>query len=32
VEAHRAHIKEKLNLANAREVVRFATRWVSENA
>jgi DNA-binding NarL/FixJ family response regulator len=28
VEAHRAHIKEKLNLANAREVVRFATNWL----
>src|SRR2546426_10437479 len=28
VEAHRAHIKEKLNLDNAREVVRFATSWV----
>ncbi len=30
VEAHRAHIKEKLDLNNAREVVRFATRWVSQ--
>lgn len=29
VEAHRAHIKEKLDLKNAREVVRFATTWVS---
>ena len=29
VEAHRAHIKEKLNLANAREVARFATTWVN---
>ena len=28
VEAHRAHIKEKLNLANAREVARFATNWL----
>lgn len=28
VEAHRAHIKEKLDLANAREVVRFATNWL----
>jgi len=28
VEAHRAHIKEKLNLANAREVARFATSWL----
>ncbi|MEP6809565.1 MAG: response regulator transcription factor [Chthoniobacterales bacterium] len=29
VEAHRSHIKEKLDLKNAREVVRFATAWVS---
>jgi len=28
VEAHRAHIKEKLNLANARQVARFANEWV----
>jgi DNA-binding NarL/FixJ family response regulator len=28
VEAHRAHIKEKLNLGNAREVTRFATNWL----
>jgi DNA-binding NarL/FixJ family response regulator len=28
VEAHRAHIKEKLNLTNAREVARFAVQWV----
>ena len=28
VEAHRAHIKEKLDLANAREVTRFATNWL----
>ena len=28
VEAHRAHIKEKLNLSNAREVTRFATNWL----
>jgi DNA-binding NarL/FixJ family response regulator len=28
VETHRAHIKEKLNLKNAREVSRFATQWV----
>ena len=28
VEAHRAHIKEKLSLSNAREVVRFATSWL----
>jgi len=28
VETHRAHIKDKLNLANAREVTRFATKWL----
>lgn len=28
VETHRAHIKEKLNLKNAREVNRFAAQWV----
>jgi DNA-binding NarL/FixJ family response regulator len=30
VEAHRANIKEKLNLSNAREVARFATNWVND--
>ena len=29
VEAHRGHIKEKMNFANAREVARFATTWVN---
>jgi DNA-binding NarL/FixJ family response regulator len=29
VETHRAHIKEKLKLKNAREVARFAVQWVS---
>ena len=28
VEAHRAHIKEKLQLENARQVARFANEWV----
>jgi DNA-binding NarL/FixJ family response regulator len=28
VEAHRAHIKEKLQLQNARQVARFASEWV----
>jgi DNA-binding NarL/FixJ family response regulator len=28
VETHRAHIKEKLNLRNARQVVRFAVQWM----
>jgi DNA-binding NarL/FixJ family response regulator len=29
VETHRAHIKEKLQLKNAREVARFALQWTS---
>lgn len=32
VETHRAHIKEKLNLPNARQVARFATQWLAEQA
>jgi DNA-binding NarL/FixJ family response regulator len=28
VETHRAHIKEKLDLKNARQVARFAVQWV----
>lgn len=32
VETHRAHIKEKLNLTNARQVVRFAVQWVTEQS
>lgn len=32
VEAHRANIKQKLNLGNAREVARFAVQWVSQQA
>jgi DNA-binding NarL/FixJ family response regulator len=30
VETHRAHIKEKLNLANARQVGRFAVQWLAQ--
>jgi DNA-binding NarL/FixJ family response regulator len=30
VETHRAHIKEKLSLANARQVARFAVQWVGQ--
>jgi len=30
VEAHRGHIKEKLNMSNAREVARFAVQWVDQ--
>jgi DNA-binding NarL/FixJ family response regulator len=30
VETHRAHIKEKLNLANARQVARFAVQWIGQ--
>lgn len=29
VETHRAHIKEKLKLENARQVARYAVQWVS---
>ena len=29
VETHRAHIKEKLQLKNAREVARFALQWLN---
>jgi DNA-binding NarL/FixJ family response regulator len=32
VETHRAHIKEKLNLKNAREVNRFAIQWIEGQA
>jgi DNA-binding NarL/FixJ family response regulator len=32
VEAHRARIKEKLNLGNARAVARFAQDWVRQQA
>lgn len=32
VETHRAHIKEKLNLKNARQVARFAVEWLAEQA
>ena len=31
VESHRLHIKEKLGLKNASEMVRFATKWVNEH-
>jgi DNA-binding NarL/FixJ family response regulator len=32
VETHRSHIKEKLNLNNARQVARFAVQWVAAQA
>ena len=32
VETHRTHIKEKLNLENARQVARFAVQWVAERS
>jgi DNA-binding NarL/FixJ family response regulator len=32
VETHRAHIKEKLNLKNARQVTRFAMQWLEGHA
>jgi DNA-binding NarL/FixJ family response regulator len=28
IESHRAHIKEKLNLKNATELVQFSVQWV----
>ncbi|MES2694264.1 MAG: response regulator transcription factor [Verrucomicrobiota bacterium] len=31
VETHRAHIKEKINLSNATQLVQFCVRWVEEN-
>lgn len=31
VETHRAHIKEKLHLTNATQLVQFCVRWVEEN-
>lgn len=30
IEAHRANIKEKLNLKNSSELVRFAIQWVGQ--
>ncbi len=32
VETHRTHIKEKLNLKNARGVARFAVQWLAEQS
>jgi len=32
VETHRAHIKEKLDLKNARQVARFAVQWVVQES
>ena len=32
VETHRAHIKEKLDLKNARQVARFAVQWLEGQA
>jgi DNA-binding NarL/FixJ family response regulator len=32
IETHRAHIKEKLNLQNATQLVQTCVRWVEENA
>jgi DNA-binding NarL/FixJ family response regulator len=31
VETHRAHIKEKVDLQNATQLVQFCVRWVEEN-
>ena len=32
IESHRAHIKEKMNLKTAPEMVRFAVQWVNQEA
>lgn len=32
VDAHRRHMREKLNLHSTSELIRYATRWVSERA
>lgn len=32
VDAHRRHMREKLNLRSTSELIRYATRWVSERA
>jgi DNA-binding NarL/FixJ family response regulator len=32
VETHRAHIKEKLQLKNARDVARFAVQWIDAHS
>jgi DNA-binding NarL/FixJ family response regulator len=30
IESHRAHVKEKLNLRNATELIQFAVQWVDQ--
>jgi len=32
VDAHRRHMREKLNLLSTSELIRYATRWVSEDS
>jgi DNA-binding NarL/FixJ family response regulator len=32
VDAHRRHMREKLNLRSTSELIRYATRWISERA
>jgi DNA-binding NarL/FixJ family response regulator len=32
VDAHRRHMREKLNLRSTSELIRYATRWVSDKA
>lgn len=32
IESHRAHVKEKLNLRNATELVQFSVQWVDQQA
>ena len=30
VDAHRRHMREKLNLRSTSELIRYATQWVSD--
>jgi DNA-binding CsgD family transcriptional regulator len=32
VDAHRRHMREKLNLRSTSELIRYATQWVSDKA
>jgi DNA-binding NarL/FixJ family response regulator len=32
VDAHRRHMREKLNLRSTSELIRYATQWVADRA
>jgi DNA-binding CsgD family transcriptional regulator len=32
VDAHRRHMREKLNLRSTNELIRYATQWVASGA